>query len=127
LANPSTVATLSESKPSKERTQQILIAVSPAEVVNLSAKLSMDAEFTVVPRSGDGDEDFQPETSDNRMEMPKIDPLANARMIETITGKNRQIVVFMPDSEGKDNKLTLETGPPSEAPPAEGQPRAHVP
>lgn len=113
LANPSTIASLQESTPGKQATQQIMIAVTPEESIVLRSKISMNADFTVVPLTeGDDEQASQPVGQARRQKLPRIDPLENVRTIETITGRNRQTVIFVPDADGRSKKFTL-TGEPS--------------
>lgn len=77
--------------------QEVVIAVQPAEVGPLAEALAVEAEISVVPRSGRPDDPKDSVTPDLIPKRPFDDSSANAdgtglRLVETIGGSNREIV-----------------------------------
>jgi len=75
--------------------RRLILAVTPAEAAALREKISQGAEFSVVTR-GVGQPTI--DAASNQADAPPtIDPLRGATTIETISGRQRQRLIFLPD------------------------------
>jgi len=81
--------------------QEIVIAVDPQEVAALSEAIATHAEITCVARSG------LPDDPGQAVKTPGADPLSEMKVIDSISGKNRQALVF---SSG-DSRLITDGAP----------------
>jgi hypothetical protein len=71
--------------------QEIVIAVDPSEVAPISEALATQVEITCVARSG------LPDDPGSVSRTPGADPLSDLKVVDTISGKNRQALVFSPE------------------------------
>jgi Flp pilus assembly protein CpaB len=104
---PVSIASLTQgARTNSKPVQEVLIAVSPAEAVALAEALAIEAELTVVPRSGRPDDPQDSVTPDRLPKSPfgasadtGSQDGASVRFVETIDGTNREIVP-VPSSGG---------------------------
>ena len=71
--------------------QEIVVAVDPAEVAPLTEAVAMSIDIMCVARSG------QPNDPGAKSVTPGSDPLSQVKVIDAISGKHRQALVFSAD------------------------------
>ncbi len=104
-------ATSSQSLVSGQRTslkpvEEVMIALDPEEIPELTAAMAMDASITVVARSG------HPDDAKVNSETPNSQPVPPPTMIETVIGGKRETIYF-PGASDRPERLPDDGSAPS--------------
>jgi Flp pilus assembly protein CpaB len=106
---PVSIASLTQgSRTNSKPVQEVVIAVDPAEVAALQEAMAVEAELSVIPRSGRPDDPKDSITPDRLPKSPFAGPGegpsqqgASVRFVETIDGTSREIVPVPSSGPGK--------------------------